>query len=90
MKQLRICRPSCRANVPKAPAFALEILEHMRIAQWDILEFLPNPDHVAAEWPRGLDSPEPDFRPIPYRQRIEHAGLSLESEMPSQFRRIKP
>lgn len=29
------------------------ILEHLRIAQWDILEFIRNPDHVSPEWPAG-------------------------------------
>jgi DinB family protein len=30
-----------------------EILEHMRLAQWDILEFSRNPKHVSPEWPGG-------------------------------------
>jgi hypothetical protein len=30
-----------------------EVLEHMRIAQWDILEFSRNPQHVSPEWPGG-------------------------------------
>jgi hypothetical protein len=30
-----------------------EIVEHMRIAQWDILEFSRNPKHVSPEWPAG-------------------------------------
>jgi hypothetical protein len=29
------------------------LLEHLRIAQWDILEFMRNPDHVSPEWPKG-------------------------------------
>ena len=29
------------------------ILEHLRIAQWDILEFIRNPNHVSPEWPAG-------------------------------------
>ena len=29
------------------------ILEHLRIAQWDILEFIRDPDHVSPEWPKG-------------------------------------
>jgi hypothetical protein len=27
------------------------LLEHMRIAQWDILEFVRDPDHVTPDWP---------------------------------------
>ncbi len=30
-----------------------EVLEHMRIAQWDILEFTVNPKHVSPAWPSG-------------------------------------
>lgn len=38
-----------------------EILEHMRIAQWDILEFSRDPDHKSPDWPRGYwpATPEP-------------------------------
>jgi hypothetical protein len=30
-----------------------ELLEHLRIAQWDILEFSRNPKHVSPEFPGG-------------------------------------
>ena len=30
-----------------------EILEHLRIAQWDILEFSRDPGHQSPEWPGG-------------------------------------
>jgi hypothetical protein len=30
-----------------------ELLEHLRIAQWDILEFVRNPKHVSPEFPAG-------------------------------------
>jgi DinB family protein len=32
---------------------AWQLLEHMRIAQWDILEFSRNPKHVSPKWPEG-------------------------------------
>jgi hypothetical protein len=32
---------------------AWEVLEHMRIAQWDILEFTRNPKHVSPQFPAG-------------------------------------
>ena len=40
---------------------AWELLEHMRIAQWDILEFSRDPKHVSPDWPAGYwpESPEP-------------------------------
>jgi len=30
-----------------------EIIEHMRLAQWDILEFSRNAKHISPEWPSG-------------------------------------
>jgi hypothetical protein len=36
-----------------APHTAWQLLEHMRIAQWDILEFSRNPKHVSPAWPDG-------------------------------------
>ena len=37
-------------NVPYTP---WHLVEHLRIAQWDILEFTQNPDHVSPRWPEG-------------------------------------
>jgi hypothetical protein len=36
-----------------APYSPWQLLEHMRIAQWDILEFTRNPKHVSPAWPEG-------------------------------------
>ncbi|MGH9669716.1 MAG: DinB family protein [Terriglobales bacterium] len=41
------------AKVKGVPYTAWEILEHMRIAQWDILEFSRDPKHVSPEFPAG-------------------------------------
>jgi hypothetical protein len=35
------------------PHSAWMLLEHMRVAQWDILEFSRNPKHVSPHWPAG-------------------------------------
>ncbi len=35
------------------PYTAWQLLEHMRIAQWDILEFSRNPKHVSPDWSSG-------------------------------------
>src|SRR5437867_6064080 len=45
-----------------APHTAWQLLEHMRIAQWDILEFSRNPKHVSPSWPDGY-WPETDKPP---------------------------
>jgi DinB superfamily len=44
---LRGRRPSGAEHSP------WEILEHLRIAQWDILEFSRNPRHQSPDWPGG-------------------------------------
>ncbi len=41
-----------------APYTPWQQLEHMRIAQWDILEYIRNPQHVSPEWPEGYWSGE--------------------------------
>jgi hypothetical protein len=30
-----------------------QLLEHMRITQWDIVEFVRNPQHISPNWPQG-------------------------------------
>ncbi len=43
-----------RGKRPKGAEHSVwEIIEHMRIAQWDILEFSRDPKHVSPEWPAG-------------------------------------
>ena len=37
-------------NMPHSP---WEILEHLRLAQWDILEFSRHRGHVSPDWPKG-------------------------------------
>ena len=36
-----------------APHSAWQLLEHLRIAQWDILEFSRDAKHVSPKWPEG-------------------------------------
>ena len=38
------------ANFPHSPWM---LLEHLRLAQWDILEFSRNKKHVSPKWPEG-------------------------------------
>jgi hypothetical protein len=44
---------------PNVPYTCWHLLEHLRIAQWDILEFIRNPDHASPDWPEGF-WPDPD------------------------------
>jgi hypothetical protein len=41
------------AKVANFPHTAWMLLEHMRLAQWDILEFSRNSKHVSPAWPKG-------------------------------------
>jgi hypothetical protein len=41
------------ARPEKFPHSPWMILEHLRLAQWDILEFSRNPQHVSPPWPSG-------------------------------------
>jgi hypothetical protein len=54
--ELRGAKP---ANLPHTP---WRLLEHMRIAQWDILRFSIDPGHVSPEFPDGY-WPEGDAPP---------------------------
>jgi hypothetical protein len=51
-------------RAPNSPHTAWRLLEHLRIAQWDILEFSRNPKHKSPDWPAGYwpagDAPPDD------------------------------
>lgn len=46
------------ASPPNTPYTFWHFVEHLRIAQWDILEFVRNPRHVSPQYPTG-------YRPAP-------------------------
>jgi hypothetical protein len=53
------------AKPPGVPHTPWRLLEHLRIAQWDILEFCRNPEHASPPfpdgyWPRGDAPPSAD------------------------------
>ena len=41
------------ARAEGVPYTPWQLLEHMRVAQWDILEFSRSAAHVSPEWPEG-------------------------------------
>jgi len=54
-----------RGAKPKGSPHTLwQLLEHIRIAQWDILEFSRNKKHVSPPWPEGY-WPKTDAPPSP-------------------------
>src|ERR1051325_7544736 len=58
----------CGERIERLPYTPWHVLEHMRIAQWDILEFSRDPKHVSPPWPEGYwpdkskDATEDDWR----------------------------
>ncbi len=43
-----------RGQIPKGAEHSpWQLLEHLRITLWDILEFSRDPKHASPEWPRG-------------------------------------
>jgi hypothetical protein len=49
------------------------ILEHMRISQWDILEFIRNPDHASPPYPKGyFPAPNELAMESQWKDSIEH------------------
>lgn len=44
---------------PGAPHSAWELLEHLRIGLWDIVEFSRDAKHVSPPWPSGYWPPKP-------------------------------
>ncbi len=47
----------CGLKPNGVPYSAWQLLEHLRIAQWDILEFSRNARHVSPKWPEGYWPP---------------------------------
>jgi hypothetical protein len=43
----------CNRQIDGLPYTPWQVLEHMRLAQWDILEFSRDPNHVSPEFPKG-------------------------------------
>lgn len=74
-----------------------ELLEHIRIAQWDILDFCRNPDYEQPDWPKEYwpEGPKPPDEPAwtnsigAYRRNLEgmkdlvrEPDLDLHAEIP--------
>lgn len=47
------------ARPPNVPYTFWHLIEHLRIAQWDILDYIRNPNYAYLEWPKEY-WPEPD------------------------------
>jgi hypothetical protein len=61
------------SKAPHTPYSCWHFVEHLRIAQWDVLEFIVNPNHVSPEYPEG-------YRPAPDR-KTDEAGWRKSVDM---------
>lgn len=56
---------------PNVEYTAWHLVEHLRITQWDILEYIRNPDHVSPEWPREYwPAPSAETDPAGFRASV--------------------
>ncbi len=64
-------------NVPYTP---WHVLEHMRIAQFDILEFSRNPSYVSPPWPEGYwPASEAEADEAAWRKSVEAFRADLDA-----------
>jgi hypothetical protein len=70
----------CGRRIEGLPYTPWQVLEHMRLAQWDILEFSRDPDHVSPEFPKGY-WPKPDElgSPALWQQSVEQFRSDLQN-----------
>jgi len=61
------------------PYTAWQVLDHMRLAQWDIIEFSRNPDYVSPPFPQGYWSQRSDATPGDWQKTITTFKENLES-----------
>jgi hypothetical protein len=48
------------------------LVEHLRITQWDILEYIRNPAHVSPDWPVGYwPDPGAEATPAEFRASVD-------------------
>jgi len=67
-------------QVPNGSYRVWHLLEHMRIAQWDILEFVRDPGHVSPSFPDGY-WPQPDETATPalWRKTVKNISADLKA-----------
>lgn len=69
----------CNRKIDGLPYTPWQILEHMRISQWDILEFARDASHVSPEFPKGYwPSPEDPGTPVLWQKTIDEFQSDLQ------------
>ncbi|HEV8431312.1 MAG TPA: DinB family protein [Pyrinomonadaceae bacterium] len=69
----------CNRKIDGLPYTPWQVLEHMRLAQWDILEFSRDGDHVSPEFPKGYwPNPEEPGTPALWQKTIDEFRNDLQ------------
>ena len=69
----------CNRKIDGLPYTAWQVLEHMRLAQWDILEFSRDASHVSPEFPKGYwPDPEEPGTPALWQKTIDEFRTDLQ------------
>src|SRR5215203_6548196 len=69
----------CDRRIDGLPYTPWQVLEHMRLAQWDILEFSREANHVSPEFPKGYwPSPEQPGTAASWEQSVAEFRKDLE------------
>ena len=69
----------CNRKIDGLPYTAWQVLEHMRLAQWDILEFSRDASHVSPEFPKGYwPNPEDPGTPALWQKTIDEFQRDLQ------------
>jgi hypothetical protein len=70
----------CGDRIEGLPYTAWQVLEHMRVAQWDILEFSRDASHVSPQWPKGYwPDDEQTGTPELWNETVEKFQADLEA-----------
>lgn len=65
---------------PQVPYTFWHLLEHIRIAQWDIIDFCRNPQYQALSWPEGY-WPHPDATATPERWQQTVKQITADTQL---------
>ena len=72
--------PELRGRAPRGlPYSPWQLLEHLRIAQWDILGFSQRADHVSPSWPEGYWPSEMEPTDAAWRKSVAAFRRDLQS-----------
>jgi hypothetical protein len=78
---------SLRGKIPNGAEHSpWQLLEHIRLAQWDILEFMRNPDHVSPKFPEGY---WPESKTSPTKDAWEKTAKAFRADHKAMIKLVQ-